>query len=70
MMRCTALPTVTIARLIADKDSVASGGADVPENTIPHDVFLERVHDRGLNIRTEWFDGPIEIAGRQRLQEA
>jgi saccharopine dehydrogenase-like NADP-dependent oxidoreductase len=70
MMRCTALPTVTIARLIAEKDSVASGGADVPENVVPHDVYLNRVHDRGLNIRSEWFDGPVEITSKKRLQRA
>lgn len=70
MMRCTALPTVTIARLIAEKDSVASGGADVPENVVPHDVYLNRVHDRGLNIRSEWFDGPVEVTSKKRLQEA
>jgi saccharopine dehydrogenase-like NADP-dependent oxidoreductase len=70
MMRCTAIPTVAVARTIATKNSVGGGGADVPENVVPHESYLEQVHDRGLNIRSQWYDAPIEITSKKPLQEA
>jgi len=71
MMRCTAIPTVVAALAICQDDgSIGGGGADVPENVVPHDVYLEEVHQRGLDISTEWVGGPVEITSKKPLQSA
>ena len=70
MMRCTAIPTVAIARLIAEREHVGSGGADVPENVVPRGLFVDIVESHGLNIRTEWIEGHAEVTSKQRLQGA
>lgn len=68
MMRCTAIPTVVAALLISSEDAVRSGGADVLENVVPRERFLERVLERGLNIRTEHHDGFREVTAKQPLE--
>lgn len=67
MKRCTAIPTVVAALCLARENTVASGGADVPENVLPRDHFLERVAERGLNIRKERHDGFREVTSKQPL---
>lgn len=70
MMRATAIPTVVLAQLLSDRNHVTGGGAGVPENVVPHDVYAERVAERGLNIRSEWHEGHVSVSGAPSLQEA
>jgi saccharopine dehydrogenase-like NADP-dependent oxidoreductase len=70
MMRATAIPTVVAATLIADESKVVGGGADVVENVVPRDVFLDAVTDRGLHIRDEWHDGHVEVTAKKQLHQA
>lgn len=67
MSRCTAIPTVTAALFLAREETVSSGGADVPENVLPRDRFLEDVADRGLNIRKERHEGFREVTAKKPL---
>jgi len=68
MMRCTAVPTVVSALLLAREQSVSGGGADVPENVLPRDRFLDEVADRGLDIRREVHEGYREVTAKRRLE--
>jgi len=70
MMRCTAVPTVVSALLLAREQSVSGGGADVPENVLPRDRFLEEVAERGLDVRHEWYDDFREIGTKMPLEHA
>ncbi|PEN13235.1 saccharopine dehydrogenase [Longibacter salinarum] len=70
MMRATAIPTVVVARLVSERGYVSGGGADVPENVVPHDVYMEKVSERGLDIREEWHEGHVDVAGQPSLQKA
>jgi hypothetical protein len=47
---------------------VSGGGADVPENVLPRDQFLDEVAARGLDIRHEWHDDFREVTGKQPLE--
>lgn len=68
MMRCTAIPTIVVALLLAREEAVSGGGADVPENVLPREQFLNEVTDRGLNIRREWHDDFRDVTAKQRLE--
>jgi saccharopine dehydrogenase-like NADP-dependent oxidoreductase len=68
MMRCTAIPTIVVALLLAREESVSGGGADVPENVLPRDYFLDEVTDRGLEIRHEWHDDFRDVTTKQPLE--
>ncbi len=68
MMRCTAVPTVVSALLLAREQSVSGGGADVPENVLPRDRFLEEVADRGLDVRREWHDDFRDVTAKQPFE--
>ena len=70
MMRATAIPTVVLAQLIAEREHVTSGGAGVPETVVPHDVYAEKVIERGLNVQTTWHEGHVDVHGTPSLQEA
>jgi len=65
--RCTAIPTVVAALSLAREEAVSSGGADVPENVIPRDRFLEKVIDRGLSIQEERHEDDREVTAKQSL---
>ncbi|PSQ68457.1 MAG: saccharopine dehydrogenase, partial [Bacteroidetes bacterium QH_1_64_81] len=52
---------------LAREDAVASGGADVPENVIPRDAFLDAVADRGLDIQKERHEGFRDVTAKQPL---
>ena len=67
MMRCTAIPTVVAALLLARENTVSSGGADVPENVLPREHFLDEVADRGLNIQRERHDDFREVTAKRPL---
>lgn len=67
MKRCTAIPTVVAALFLAREEAVSSGGAGVAENVLPRDRFLEKVAERGLNIRKERHDGFREVTGKKPL---
>ena len=69
VMRCTAIPTVVSALLLAREGAVTGGGADVPENVLPRERFLDEVAQRGLNIRHERHDGFREITAKRSLEE-
>jgi len=68
MMRCTAIPTIVAALLLAREESVSGGGADVPENVLPRDRFLDEVAERGLDIGREWHDDIREVSAKQPLE--
>jgi len=68
MMRCTAVPTVVVALLLAREQSVSGGGADVPEHVLPRDRFLDEVAERGLDIRHEWHDDFRDVTRKQPLE--
>jgi saccharopine dehydrogenase-like NADP-dependent oxidoreductase len=70
MMRATAIPTVVAATLIADETQVVGGGADVMEDVVPRDIFLDAVSARGLRIEDEWLDGHAEVTAKKQLQKA
>lgn len=67
MKRCTAIPTVVAALFLAREDTVSGGGADVPENVLPRDRFLDAVSDRGLNIQKERHQGFLDVTSGQPL---
>lgn len=67
MKRCTAIPTVVAALFLAREDTVSNGGADVPENVLPREHFLENVTERGLNIRKERHDAFREVTTKQPM---
>jgi saccharopine dehydrogenase-like NADP-dependent oxidoreductase len=67
-MRCTAVPTVVTALLLAHEESVSGGGADVPENVLPRNLFLDEVADRGIDIRSEWHDDFRDVTTKQPLE--
>jgi saccharopine dehydrogenase-like NADP-dependent oxidoreductase len=68
VMRCTAIPTVVAALLLAREEAVTGGGADVPENVLPRDRFLNEVAERGLDIRHEFHEDFREITAKSRLE--
>lgn len=68
MMQCTAIPTVVSALLLAREESLPGGGADVPENVLPRERFLNEVADRGLNIRHEFHEGYREVTAKKPLE--
>lgn len=61
IMRCTSIPTVVIARLVAQQEVAPGGGAEVPEHVVPRDTFLSAVREHGLDIRSNWYDGHVEV---------
>lgn len=67
MMRCTSIPTVVTALLLAREQAVSGGGAGVPEEVLPREAFLNEVADRGLDIRHEWYDGYRDVTAKQPL---
>lgn len=68
IMRCAAIPTVVSALLLSRPGSVSGGGADVPENVLPRDQFLEEVGERGLDIHNEFHDDFREVTAKQMLE--
>lgn len=68
MMRCTAIPTVVSALLLAREESVSGGGADVPENVLPRDQFLDEVAERGLDIDHEFYEDFREVTTKKQLE--
>ena len=70
MMRATAVPTIVVAQLLSSDAHVSGGGADVPENVVPKDVYFDMVADRGLNIQETWHDGYVDVTNAKPLQEA
>ena len=68
MMRCTAIPTVVTALLLAGEQAVSGGGAGVPEEILPREKFLEDVAARGLNVQHEWYDGYRAVTAKQPLE--
>lgn len=68
IMRCAAIPTVVSALLLARPGTVSGGGADVPENVLPRDQFLDEVGKRGLDIHSEFHDDFREITSKRTLE--
>lgn len=66
MRRCVSIATTAIAVMVAS-GSVDGGGAAPPERIIPRQDFIDAVIDRGLDIKSKWFDGHI---GLNQLPEA
>lgn len=61
MMRCTSIPTATVAFLIA-AGRVPGGGAAPPERIVPKEEFCSILEERGLHIATHWHEGHVEVA--------
>jgi saccharopine dehydrogenase-like NADP-dependent oxidoreductase len=70
MMRATAIPTMVVAHLVAQRKGVSEGGADVPENVVPRGLYLDTVAEHGLNIKEEWYEGHVDVTTKQPLQKA
>ncbi len=68
VMRCTAIPTVVVALLLAREEAVTGGGADVPENILPRQRFLDEVAERGLNIQHNVYEDHREITAKSPLE--
>lgn len=68
MMRCTSIPTVVTALLLAREQAVSGGGAGVPEEVLPREVFLHEVAEQGLKVHHEWHDGYRSVTTKQRLE--
>ncbi len=69
MMRCTSIPTVAVASLIAQQ-KVPGGGAAVPEEVVPREEYFQSVADRGLDINAQWYDGYVDVQKREPLEPA
>jgi saccharopine dehydrogenase-like NADP-dependent oxidoreductase len=69
MMRCTSIPTVAVASLIAQQ-KVPGGGAAVPEEVVPREEYFQSVADRGLDITARWFDGYVDVQTCEPLAPA
>ena len=61
MRRCTSIPVVTTAILLAS-GKIEGGGVQPPECVLPGETFIDDVRKRGLDIRETWFDGERSIA--------
>lgn len=68
MMRCTSIPTVAIAQMIATQQ-IPGGGAAVPENVVPKEAFFEALQKRGLNIETRWYDGYVDVSTKEPIEQ-
>ncbi|MFO8098714.1 MAG: saccharopine dehydrogenase C-terminal domain-containing protein [Salinibacter sp.] len=68
MMRCTAIPTAVTALLLAREQAVSGGGANVPEEVLPREQFLDAVAGRGLNVHHEWYDGYRTVTAKQPVE--
>ncbi|HKJ33987.1 MAG TPA: saccharopine dehydrogenase C-terminal domain-containing protein, partial [Balneolales bacterium] len=51
MMAATTIPTMIIAELISENKLVGKKGVSTPELVVPKNEFLDRVKDKGLDIR-------------------
>lgn len=69
IMRCTSIPTVAIATLVAQR-AIPGGGVAAPEEIVPKDEFIQRVTDRGLNISSQWYDGYVDVTEKTPIQPA
>ena len=58
IMTCTALPVITMAELICQQKLSGNGGVFTPEHVVPKTAFLERLIERGLDIKIT--EEPIE----------
>ena len=67
IQRCTGIPAVAAACLIASK-SVHGGGASSLEQVVPPESYLQLIHEQGLSIRTQWFDGKVDITDRCEIR--
>lgn len=68
IMQCAAIPTVVSALLLARPSAVTGGGANVPENVLPRDQFLNEVAERGLDIHSEFHDDFREVTSKMTLE--
>ena len=64
MMRCTSIPIVVVAKMIAGH-TISEGGAKVPEAIVPKEDYCDALRARGLNITETWHDGHVRIADKQ-----
>jgi len=60
MMRCTSIPTALVAYLIAT-GRVPGGGARPPELVVPREEYCRLLAERGLHVRTQWYDGYRDV---------
>ena len=67
MMHCTSLPTVVVAKMIARRNHMAEGGADVPEAILPKDEYCKALAKYGLDIQETWYDGYVDITDKQPM---
>jgi lysine 6-dehydrogenase len=51
IMACTAIPVVVMAELITDGNLPGKGGVYAPEHIVPHEIFLESLISKGLDIK-------------------
>jgi len=64
MMRCTSIPIVVVAKMIAGH-TISEGGARVPEDIVPKEDYCDALRAHGLNITETWYDGHVRITDKQ-----
>lgn len=64
MMRCTSIPIVVVAKMIAGH-TIPEGGARVPEDIVPKEDYCNALRTHGLNITETWYDGHVRITDKQ-----
>ena len=64
MMRCTSIPIVVVAKMIAGH-TISEGGARVPEAIVPKDDYCAALRTHGLNITETWHDGHVRITDKE-----
>jgi saccharopine dehydrogenase-like NADP-dependent oxidoreductase len=69
MMRCTSIPVVVVAKMIAGH-TISEGGARVPEAIVPKEAYCDALRTHGLNITETWHDGHVRITDKQPADAA
>ncbi|MFO8231148.1 MAG: saccharopine dehydrogenase C-terminal domain-containing protein [Longimonas sp.] len=64
MMRCTSIPIVVVAKMIAGH-TISEGGARVPEAIVPKEDYCDALRTQGLNITETWYDGHVRVTDKQ-----
>jgi saccharopine dehydrogenase-like NADP-dependent oxidoreductase len=65
----TSIPTATVAEALAAGE-VSPGGASVPELALDKADFVRRVAERGMPVKSRWYDGWLDVSDPQHARMA